>query len=290
MEKFVRLMRLKHWIKNLFVFIPVFYHGNIFEADTVLKQMPAFLLFGMTASAVYILNDLKDREDDKKHPEKRKRPIASGEISPTAAALFAAFLVILTGVSAYFVSVKLALVLLIYFLMNILYSLQLKKFPIVDLAVISTGFILRLFAGSATAEIALSPWLLVTVFLLTFLLALNKRREEVHLNVTAKVLTRESVKGYTLQFIDSLTVVLVSAIIVVYMLYSISASGTRAGYLADYYYITSFWVVLGLAKYLQLIYANPEKTDPTNMIYRDKHLAIIVLIWFFSTLLILYWK
>ena len=175
MKKYIKLLRIEQWIKNIFVFLPLFFSGSFLHLELFSVSLFAFFIFSFTASCIYIINDYTDIEADKKHPEKRKRPLASGEISkPTAKMVFAGlvFLVVsLTSLVEFLFSIDLlyfCLVICAYFIMNIAYTFRLKHIAIVDISIIALGFVFRVLAGGYITGIWISQW----AILLTFVLAL----------------------------------------------------------------------------------------------------------------------
>ena len=228
------------------------------------------------ASCVYILNDLRDVAADRQHPEKQKRAIASGAITPRNAIVVS----ILLGVAAIGLSAWLSLpllgVLLGYLLMNLAYSYGLRAVAIVDITIIALGFLLRVFAGGVVVGIVISHWLIVLTFLLALLLALGKRRAE-YSNHGEKLM-RGSLAGYNLPFIDGAMVFLGAVTVVAYLMYTISPEVTeRIG--SDYVYLTSFFVVLGILRYLQLAMVYGRTEAPSKVLLSDLFLQVVLLGW-----------
>ena len=197
----LKLLRVNHYIKNFFIFAPIFFTFN-FSINDVLNVLIAFILFSLIASSVYIFNDLLDIKEDKKHPTKKFRPLASGEVDKKNAIISFFFLFIFSLSAAFLFSKSLFFILSIYFILNIAYSFKLKHIVIIDIFIISIGFILRLFAGSIIINTELSMWIIIITFLLALFLALAKRRDDVLLANIGKE-TRKNINGYNLEFINA---------------------------------------------------------------------------------------
>lgn len=200
--KYIQLLRPKEWVKNLFLLIPLFFAGEMFNTEKLLMLVPGFFAFSFVASTIYILNDYRDREDDRKHPTKCKRPLAAGLIQPAVALAIAALLLIAGFALAYMANpkMKFLFVLGIYFLLNVGYSLGLKNIPILDIVIIAVGFVFRVKGGSIITVVPISEWLIIMVFLLALFMAIGKRRDDVLLKLKSGTDMRKSIKGYNLDF------------------------------------------------------------------------------------------
>ncbi len=177
-EALVKLLRVKHWVKNIFLFIPLFFAGQIFNTLLYKDLVLGFFAFSLVASCIYILNDLRDVADDRLHPTKKFRPLAAGSISLSTAYLMIPFLLLMGFFLAYSISEKFTFVLLIYFLLNLAYTFGLKKISILDIIIVAIGFVLRIKAGAIITYIPLSQWTIVMVFLLALFIAIAKRRDD----------------------------------------------------------------------------------------------------------------
>ena len=211
---YFKLLRPKDWAKNFFLFIPLFFAGEFLDLHKIIDISYGFISFCCIASSIYILNDYKDVEDDRKHPVKCKRPIASGAVSPITALIICALLVVVGFGIAWFIKEKFVLVLAIYFLINLGYSLGLKSIPILDIILLSAGFVLRIKAGSVVGDVKLSEWIVIMVFLLALFMAIGKRRDDVLLKLNTGTDMRKSIKGYNLEYLNTL-LALVSAVMIV---------------------------------------------------------------------------
>ncbi|MCK4577249.1 MAG: UbiA prenyltransferase family protein, partial [Candidatus Marinimicrobia bacterium] len=192
-----------------------------YTSESIVSTIIAFILFSLLASSVYIFNDIMDIEEDKNHPTKRFRPLASGMIDKKYAIIMICILAIPSLVLGFFVNTQLAGILSSYFLLNFIYSIKLKHIAIVDIFIIASGFVLRLFAGAVVIEVHLSIWLIIMTFLLALFLALAKRRDDVLLASEGKA-TRKNIDGYNLEFVNSAMGLMSAVIIVSYILYTIS--------------------------------------------------------------------
>lgn len=289
MKYYIQLLRPKDWAKNTFLFLPLFFSGQLFDFDSLLKVLEGFICFSFVASSIYILNDYRDIEDDRKHPEKSKRPLASGKVNKIAAIVIAVVLLILGLGIAWFIRDKFFFVLSIYFLLNLGYSFGLKKISILDIFIIAVGFVLRVKGGAVIAYIGLSEWLTIMVFLLALFLAFGKRRDDVLLKIKSGTDMRSSIKGYNLEFINVALSLLCAVIIVAYFMYTMSDDVLiRLGTYRLYY--TCLFVLAGIFRYLQLIFVKSDSDSPVKILYRDRFIQITILLWIISFYVILYMK
>lgn len=279
----LKLLRVNHYIKNFFIFAPIFFTFN-FSTNDVLNVLIAFILFSLIASSVYIFNDVLDIKEDKKHPTKKFRPLASGEVDKKSAIILFFFLFIFSLSAAFLFSKSLFFILSIYFILNIAYSFKLKHIVIIDIFIISIGFILRLFAGSIIINTELSMWIIIITFLLALFLALAKRRDDVLLANIGKE-TRKNINGYNLEFINANMVLMSAVITVSYILYTVSDS-VMSRLNTEYLYLTTFFVLLGIIRYMQITFVKQSSGNPTKIILNDKFLQINILLWLISFYLI----
>ncbi|KIM09346.1 MAG: prenyltransferase UbiA [Sulfurovum sp. PC08-66] len=279
MSPILKLMRLHQYIKNFFVFAPMLFSFQ-FSLEIFFEVTLIFLLFSLLASSIYIFNDLMDINEDKKHPSKKFRPLASGTVSTkTAYTLIFLFSLLSLG-GAFFLNQELFFILSIYFFLNLAYSLKLKHIPLIDIFIIAVGFVLRLGAGNSALDAPLSMWIVIMTFLLALFLALAKRRDDVLLASQGKE-TRKNIDGYNLEFINA-TMVLMSAVIVVsYILYCVSPEVTLRLH-TRYLYITSFFVILGILRYMQITFVEEKSGSPTKVLLKDKFLQATILLWITS--------
>lgn len=294
MKKYLKLLRVEQWVKNLFVFVPLFFSGNIKNLDLLSKSIFAFVIFSLAASVVYILNDYNDIDADRKHPEKCRRPLASGAIKkPTAISILIA-LMILDIVLIFYAQYlsdeslwKFASVIAIYFLMNLAYTFKLKHVAIIDIFIIATGFVLRVLAGGYITGINISQWAQLLTFVLALVLAIGKRRGEL-INAQVSGKTRRSLDGYNVQFADITLSISVTLAIVCYLMFTLSPEVQARFH--ERVFFTVIFVVFAFLRYLQqtLVYNRTE--SPTKIFYRDRYIQITLVLWVVAFLIQIYFK
>lgn len=241
------------------------------------------------ASSIYIINDYRDIEDDKKHPVKSKRPLASGAVSKTTAVVICILLILAGFAIAYFIKEKFLFVLSIYFFLNLAYSFGLKSIPILDIVIVAIGFVLRIKGGAVITNIGISEWLNIMVFLLALFMAIGKRRDDVLLKLSSGTDMRKSIKGYNLEFLNVVLALVCAVIVVAYFMYTMSPDVLqRLGTYRLYY--TCLFVLAGIMRYLQIIFVQAASGSPTKILYKDRFIQITILLWIASFYLIIYMK
>jgi 4-hydroxybenzoate polyprenyltransferase len=282
-----KLMRLHQAIKNLFIFMPLFFAGLIMKMPLLHMALMAFVAFTCVASAVYIFNDFRDIEEDKLHPKKKFRPLASGEVSEKLAITIMIVLLLIGGGIMFVTSVLGFKILLAYVVMNFAYSMALKKMAIIDVCIIATGFVLRLFIGSAVTNVPLSMWIVVMTFLLALFIALAKRRDDVLIYEKTGKQMRAAIKGYNLKFLDASLVIIAAVTIVAYLLYTVSPEITeRLG--NHYLYISTVFVIMGLLRYLQITFVENNSGSPIRLVFSDRFLQIVIAMWLVFFIKVIY--
>ena len=282
----IKEMRPHQWVKNLFVFAPAVFSKEIFLPSVLTEATITFFLFSLISSAVYIINDYFDREADMEHPIKKKRPIASGELSALPSFIFALLLgASILGFSLFWRK-GVFFVLITYFLLNFLYSSFLKKIPILDVFFVAIGFDLREAAGGLASEIYLSPWMLVVTFLLALFLASIKRRQELWKLRENAPIHRKILKEYNLKFLDNLISIIASSTVISYLLYTLSPEIKTK--FSPNLYLTFPFVLYGLLRYLYLAHMKGLGDDPMEIILYDAPFQLNLLIWGLSILVIIY--
>lgn len=287
----IQLMRPQQWVKNAFVFLPLFFGGRLLSLWCWVQALIAFVAFSFMASSIYCLNDLKDIEADRRHPKKCKRPLAAAKLKPEHAVALMAVLVLASLAISFFAleaaTVKVTLLLWVYLVLNIAYCYKLKQYAIIDVFVVSFGFVLRLCAGGFACDIWLSPWIVLMTFLLALFLAFAKRRDDVVLYEQDGVVARKNVVRYNIPFMNQ-TLGLIGAItIVCYILYSVSPEVVeRFG--TEYIYITSVFVLAAILRYLQVAIVDLCSGSPTKVFIRDRFIQLCILLWVTSFVIILY--
>ena len=287
--EYLRLLRPKDWAKNLFLFLPLFFGREIFNIEKLLDVALGFVAFSCIASSIYIINDYKDREDDKKHPVKCKRPLASGAISPSSALVICGALILAGFALAWIIREKFFVVLGIYFLLNLAYSLGLKAISVLDIMILAAGFVLRIKAGSVISLVPLSEWIIIMVFLLAVFMAVGKRRDDVLLKLSSGADMRKSIKGYNLEFLNILLAFVCAVIVVAYLMYTMSPT-TIANTGSSRLYYTCIFVLAGIMRYLQIIYISTDSGSPTKILYKDRFIQVTLFLWVVSYIVLLYIK
>lgn len=283
----IRLMRPHQYIKNLFIFLPLFFSLQITDIALFTNACIAFIAFSLTASAVYTLNDYHDIEEDKQHPKKKYRPLASEEISKSQAIVIMSILFVTGFTLMTFLSLKAVGILVSYVLMNIAYSFYLKHIAILDVTIIAIGFVLRLFIGSAVTDIPLSMWIVLMTFLLALFMALAKRRDDILIYLDTGKKMRKVIDGYNLQFLDTAMSIMASVVIVSYVIFTSSAE-VMARVNSDYLYLTGIFVILGIMRYLQVAFVLKDSGSPTRIVLKDHFMQFTLLGWVLSFTWILY--
>jgi 4-hydroxybenzoate polyprenyltransferase len=285
--KYIKLLRPKHWIKNLFLFIPLFFAGQLFHLDKVTEVLIGFVAFSLIASSIYILNDYRDIEADRQHPVKCKRPLAAGQISKTAALVLFVFCVAAGFGIGFLVKEKFVFVLGIYFVLNLLYCLGLKNISILDIIILSIGFVLRVKAGGVAAGVAMSEWLTIMIFLLAIFMAIAKRRDDILIKLDSGKDMRKASKGYNMDFLNVMLALVSAVIIVAYLMYTI-APETQLRFHTYRLYYTTLFVIGGLLRYLQITYVENNTGSPTKILYKDRFIQLTILLWVLSFYVIIY--
>lgn len=284
---YLRLLRIHHWLKNGFIFIPSFFAGGIFHVQVLLHLLVGFFAFSAAASAVYVLNDLKDVKADSLHPKKSSRPLASGKVGKTQAVILIVILASASLLLGYWADGRIAAVLAAYMVMNVAYTFKLKEIAIVDICIIAFGFLLRIACGGIIADTSISKWLIIMTFLLALFLGLAKRRDDVLIFLKSGERMRKATHGYNLEFINSAMILMASVTMVAYIMYSVSQEVEAR--LGPHVYMSSFFVLLGVLRYLQIALVYQESGSPTQVLTRDRIIQLSMLGWagFFSFLLYL---
>ena len=287
--EYIKLLRPKDWAKNLFLFIPLFFSGALFDWTKYPPLLLGIVAFSCIASSIYIINDYRDIEDDRKHHEKKTRPLASGAVSKPAAIAICIFLVLAGFTIAYFIRDKFLFVLLIYFVLNLGYSFGLKTIPVLDIFIVAIGFVLRVKAGAVIIVVGLSEWLTIMVFLLALFMAIGKRRDDVLLKLSLGTDMRKSIKGYNLELMNVLTALVCAVIVVAYFMYTMSPEVLRNMGTYRLYY-TCLFVLAGIMRYLQIIFVQAASGSPTKILYKDRFIQGTIILWIVSFYVLIYTK
>ena len=287
----LRLIRPKQWIKNMFVFIPMFFAGELFDLYSLYLCAVTFLAYSLMASSIYCYNDIVDADADRRHPVKCHRPVASGAVSVRLAYTLMAFLAALSVAVVLLlppeVMANVLAVVIFYYLLNLSYCSKLKQYAIVDVCIVAFGFVLRILAGGFACEVTPSNWLVIMTFLLTLFMSFAKRRDDVlRMNETGEPPRKNTVR-YNLTFINQAITITASVTLVCYIMYTVSPEVTER-FDTPYLYLTFVFVLLGLLRYIQIAVVDKKSGDPTKVILHDHFSQMIVVAWVLSFLLMIY--
>lgn len=279
------LMRPKQWIKNFFVFAAIVFSGNFFNLDVLKNNILTFILFCFTSSSIYILNDIVDIEKDRCHPDKKKRPLPSGRVSKNIAIILDILIVIgIISFSYIVLDIKILIVLLTYIVINILYSFKLKNVVIMDVMIITLGFVLRVESGSIATGVRVSPWLFLCTILLSLFLALNKRKSEIITLKDMRSSHRKILEEYSVHMIDKMLTIVTPSILMAYCLYTFSSTQSKT------MIFTIPFVLYGIFRYEYLVDKENVGGKPEAVFGKDIPFLINILLWIVSVLVIIYFK
>ena len=291
MKHYIQLLRPLQWIKNAFVFAPVFFSTNLLKKEFFWPTLVMFASFCLISSAIYCFNDLRDVEADRLHPKKCKRPIASGNVSIKGGYV----MMILCTIGALLLiplaqspnTPYLYIIIGGYWLMNIAYCIRLKQIAILDVTIIAIGFVMRVLAGGAASNIWISHWLVLMTFLVTLFLAFTKRNDDYRLYEQTGQKPRVSITGYNKTFINEATAIIASITMVCYIMYTMSPE-VIARMSTRYVYLTSGWVLAGLLRYLQNMIVYGLSGSPTKSLVKDHFIQLCIIGWVASFFAIIY--
>jgi 4-hydroxybenzoate polyprenyltransferase len=272
---YVRLIRIKHWVKDVFVFAPLIFSLNFYKPIYIGRTLIMVAAFCLAASSVYVFNDVADRERDRLHPKKKDRPIASGAVTVRSALILSAVLFLASVAVCTILGLPSVLIVLTYIAMNVAYSLLLKKQTFIDVMIIATGFLLRVVAGAIAINVELSSWMLLTTFFLSLFLGFGKRRKEV---TEGSNRHRAVFQDYTVELLNSLIIISASLTIITYSLYVVT-SKAMIDLGRDKFIATIPFVVFGVFRYMFLIYRHNNGGDPAEVLLKDKVLLIDIALW-----------
>ncbi|MCF7908129.1 MAG: decaprenyl-phosphate phosphoribosyltransferase [Candidatus Omnitrophica bacterium] len=287
MKNFLYSIRPRQWIKNSFILLPLIFGKKLFSYPANLDAVIAMVLFSMTSGAVYLFNDLIDVRNDRVHPLKKFRPIASGKLSIANALIAAIILSFLSIGLAFVLNRYLGLVMLIYLLFNLIYTKVLKNFVIVDVFCVGGFFLLRIIAGSVATGIEMSHWIILMTVLLALFLGFIKRRQELIILQKKAVLHRKVLSKYSVYFIDQMIAVLTSSMVVIYMLYTVDTRTINAFGSNHLMYSLPF-VYYGIFRYLYIIHQRFKHGDPTRILFADLKLQLNLALWCIVCILVIY--
>ena len=286
----LHLLRAHQYLKNAFIFIPVFFAGKMTDFSLTGKLIILFASFCCISSVVYIVNDICDVNEDRRHPTKKSRPIASGAVTIKAAFLTALILLVVGFTLPFFAgSTKALICLALYLALNLFYSIYAKHRAIIDVVCLALGFVIRVVAGALVAEVAISQWLVLMIFILCVFLALGKRWHDFNLESSPNSdgTVRKSIKEYSRDFLLVLMTFFATMNTICYVIYSILARDNVVGH-GEFFYTTSLWVIIGNMRYLQIIFVHNASYSPTQTLFYDPMIRFVVLLWAMHVALFLY--
>ena len=284
----LKILRPHQWVKNTFIFIPLFFGGSLFDMADWTSSLVAFVAFSFAASAIYSINDIVDVEADKKHPKKCKRPIAAGLVSKRQARLLAIILAIAALALPFLLNNwMLSVVIAIYLAMNLCYCIRLKHYAIIDVCIVAMGFVMRIVAGGVATDIVLSRWIVMMTFLLTLFLSFAKRRDDVLIMNETGMAPRKNTSRYNLTFINQAITITGGVMLVCYIMYTVSPEVIER-FNSPNLYMTSFFVILGLLRYIQLTVVDERSGEPTRLVLSDRLIQLIIAGWIISFAIIIY--
>ena len=289
----IRLLRPHQWLKNFFIFIPLFFDSHLFDIEYALPAFLMFISYSFAASGIYCFNDIWDVEADKKHPEKCKRPIACGAISKMQGYTLMILCFIISFVIVWFLCLLygksniVIFIVVFYIIINIFYCVYLKRIAIIDVFIIAIGFVLRIFAGGFVTDIYLSHWLIMMTFLLALFLAFAKRRDDVVMYEESGVVLRRNINRYNLTFMNQIINIIASIIIVCYIMYTVSEEVVMR-FDSPYVYVTSLFVLAGVIRYLQISVVDLKSGSPTKVLLTDRFIQAMLVGWILTFYFIIY--
>lgn len=293
MKNLILLLRPHQWLKNAFIFLPLFFDGKMLMKEYLIPSIVMFFSYSFAASGIYCFNDVYDLEADKLHPKKCKRPIASGAISKSMGYTLMALCYIASLCIIYLydwqVGNQTALngIIVTYLLMNVAYCIKLKQFAIVDVFIIAVGFVLRVFAGGFATGIYLSHWIVLMTFLLALFLAFAKRRDDVVMYENTGIKARNNVNRYNLAFMNQSIAIIGSITMVCYIMWSVSPE-VIARFHNSYIYMTTIFVLAGIIRYMQITIVDVKSGSPTKVLIKDRFIQCCIAGWCLSFVFIIY--
>jgi 4-hydroxybenzoate polyprenyltransferase len=283
-------MRPRQWMKNLFIFLPLFFSGNIRHTDQLAFCIYAFVGFSFVASSIYCINDAIDAKEDRMHPEKSKRPVASGKVSLLTAVTAALFLFaggisiqVCTGLNA-----SVVIVTLLYFMMNLAYVFKLKQMAIIDVICIASGFVFRTVIGGYAGGVVLSHWIVLMTFLLASFLACAKRRDDVLYYLKEGIVTRKNIVDYNVDFLNAMMIITATVTLVSYIMYTVDKEVLERFHDKQYIYFTFIFVIAAIFRYLQIAIVEKNSGNPIQILLKDRFVQACILGWIIAFVFIIY--
>jgi 4-hydroxybenzoate polyprenyltransferase len=282
----IKSMRIKQWTKNVFVLAALVFDRQLMNPVSLGRSLAGFFLFCLLSSSVYLINDIMDVEGDRQHPKKKNRPIASGKLPIPVAVAATGLILLITFPLAYYLSPVFFGVSVLYFLINLGYSIWFKHIPLIDVLILSSGFVLRVAAGVSLINVErFSPWLYVVTTLFALYIGFGKRRAELSTLAEAASSHRKVLDGYTIPFLDQLIMIVSGTTIVAYSLYTFSAPNLPENHSMM---LTIPFVLYGIFRYLYLMQIEQAGGAPDELLLTDRPLQITIILWGLSVLVIFY--
>lgn len=282
----LKTIRPHQWVKNLFVMAPIVFAKNVFHPQSLTRALTAFGVFCLLSGAVYTLNDILDVDADRVHPTKRRRPIASGRVPLNLARVFLAVLVVIAfSLAALLFKIQFFAVAMSYFVLNVAYSLKLKKIPFLDVMCISAGFVLRVLGGGFAIDVRVSWYMFACTALIALFLGFGKRRHEIAAEHAGK--QRKSLESYSAGGLNAALAITGSLTIAVYILYTLDKD-TRDFFRSDQLWMTTPSVLIGIWRFVQIVRGNPKSESPTQEMLRDGLFVLNLVAWVIVVVVIVY--
>ncbi len=285
---YLKLIRPKHWVKNFFVFAALIFARELFHLEPFLEAVKAFVVFSLSASAIYIINDVADVDADRAHPEKRNRPIASGAIPVPRALVLAGLLLAVSALIVSGMTHLFIIAIVVYVLMNLAYSFRLKEVVLLDVFIVAAGFMLRVVGGAYAINVTVSSWLVLCSLFISLFLGFAKRRSELQRAAPAGAAEQRRVLAmYVPAVLDQMLTIAGAGAVISYALYTVAPRTVEIFHTEKLIYTTVF-VIFGVFRYLHLIYTSADVENPTNAVTRDLPIIVTVALWIVSCVGIIY--
>jgi 4-hydroxybenzoate polyprenyltransferase len=284
---YLKLIRANNWIKNLFILLPLFFSGELFNLTKLSNTILVIIGFSLVTSFVYIINDIFDINFDKNHQEKRFRPIASGRISIKKSVVIGSLLLFIGFSVLLLCSWNAFLISIIYVGLNLLYSAKLKHVSVIDFVIVAVGFVLRILIGGEVGDVELTQWMTIMVFLLCLFIAITKRRHDVYQYEFNEQVNRKVVTKYTVEFMDKLLSINSSTLLVAYLLF-ITSEDVLTRYPSKYLMLTFLFVLIGVFRYNQITSVDNKGSSPLKILFEDIFLQITLFLWLVTFFFLIY--
>lgn len=283
----LRLVRIKQWIKQLFVFAPLIFSLNLFDLRMLSLTLAAFFSFSLVASSIYVINDIVDIDRDRLHPQKKKRPLPAGELSISKACVIGIVCLIFGVTLGLAINPMVIAIVIGYAILNLFYSFWAKNVIILDSMIISLGFVLRVLAGAYAILVQPSSWLIVATFFLALLMALAKRYNEIAILQGYSVNHRRVLNKYNMPLLQQMLAIVSGITIVAYSMYSMDREVMQAFH-TEYLVYTVPFVVYGVFRYLYMVFTEEKGGDPTELVLKDRPMQINLILWILTVIALIY--